>query len=103
MNSASSKSVSSSAKVLEIHLRSRSSRLTKKFHFAGVLFVGILSLKARSIVLFGVVDAVAELLNVVVVLIGSDVTMFCLFLNLKLGREEKLCNFKISNSSIRNK
>ena len=52
--------------------------------------------------LFGVIDAVVELLNVVVVMIGSDVTMFCLYLNLKLGREEKPNNFKISISSFRN-
>ena len=39
--------------------------------------------------LFGVFDAVVELLNVVGVLIGSDVAIFCFYLNLKLGREEK--------------
>ena len=68
-----------------IPLRSRSSRLTKNLHCQGVFFVGILSLKARLIVLFGVVDALVELLNIVGVLIGSDLAIFCFYLNLKLG------------------
>ena len=59
---------------LVVWLRSSSSRLIKNLYCPGVLYVGIMSLKARSIVLFGVVDAVVELLNVFVVLIGSDVT-----------------------------
>ena len=69
--------------------------MIKNLHCPGVLFVGILSLKSRSIVLFGVVEAVVELLNVVVGLIGSDLTMFCLYPNLTLGREEKPSNCKI--------
>ena len=66
-------------------LRSRSSRLTKNLHSPGLLFGGILTLKVPSIVLFGVVDAAVELSNVFVVLIGSAVTMFCFYPNLKLG------------------
>ena len=85
-----------------IRLRSNSSRLTKNLLCPGVLFIGILSLKARLVVLFGVVDAVVELSNIFV-LIVSALSVFCFFLNLKLGQEEKPSNFKLSISSFRNK
>ena len=88
---------------LAIWLRSRSSRLTENLRCLGVTFRCILLLKARSNVLFAVVDAVVELSNVVVALIGSAVTMYCFYLNLKLGREEKPRNIKLSISSIGNK
>ena len=42
-----------------------------------------------SIVLFGIVDAVVEQSNVVMVMIGSPLKIFCFDLNLNLGREEK--------------
>ena len=83
---------------LAIRLRRLSSRLTKNLYCPGILFVGILSLNASSIVLIGVVDAV-----VVAVLIGSAVPMICFYLNLKLRREEKPSKFKISISNIGNK
>ena len=47
--------------------------------------------------LFTVIDAVVEPSNVVAVLIGSAVTNFSFYLNLKLRRNENPISFKIFN------
>ena len=59
-----------------------------------VLFAGMFSLKSRSIVLLGVVDAVVVQINNVMELVGCAMTFsFCFFLSIKLGRKKKPSSF----------